>query len=252
MNWAQEVWRGALDLVFAPVCVACRGAVSGVEQDRLVCGVCWSRARRIPAPRCERCWTPVLPRREPDPRCTACREYPPALRAVRSVFVMGDPVRQMIYALKYGGWEAVAEPLARQLAALPLPSDVRDEARFIVPVPITPARLRERGYNQAALLADALARRTGREHLPTALRRTGAVKTQTALHPDERRANVAGAFVPARADSLQGEHVLLVDDVWTTGATALACTDALRAAGARAVTVLTFARALPGLDRPSP
>ena len=165
---------------------------------------------------------------------------------------MGDSVRQMIHALKYGGWEAVAEPLARRLAALPIPADVCDEARLVVPVPITPVRLRERGYNQAALLGEALAHRTGREYLPDALRRTGAVKTQTTLHPDERRANVAGAFIPARAGSLEGEHILLVDDVWTTGATALACTAALRAAGARAVTVLTFARALPGLDRPSP
>ncbi len=71
------------------------------------------------------------------------------------------------------------------------------------------------------------------------------------MHPDERRANVAGAFAPAARVSLAGEHVLLVDDVWTTGATALACADALFSASARAVSVVTFARALPGLDRPS-
>lgn len=163
---------------------------------------------------------------------------------------MTGPVREMVHALKYRGWEAVAEPLALRLAACPLPEDVVEEARWVVPVPTSAARVRERGYNQAERLAAALARCTGRHSDSSLLIRTRSAGTQTALHPDERRANVAGAFsVPAeRRNTVRGEHLLLVDDVWTTGATASACVSALVAAGARAVTVLTFARALPDLD----
>lgn len=164
---------------------------------------------------------------------------------------MDEPVRHLIHALKYSGWTAVADPLARRMAGLPFPVDVHEEARLVVAVPISRPRLRERGYNQAALLAEAFAARTAREYAPSVLLRKRATETQTTLHPDERRANVAGAFAPAAGVSLAGEHVLLVDDVWTTGATALACADALFSARARAVSVVTFARALPGLDRPS-
>lgn len=252
MSWARQISQGVLDLVFAPVCVSCGAAISSAESERLVCRLCWTRSRPIPAPRCSRCWTPVIPNREPDPRCPACRSYPPALRVIRSAFVMDEPVRRMIHALKYAGWTAVADPLARRMATLGFPPDVHDEVRLVVPVPLGPARLRERGYNQAALLAQAYVRLTRSTEYAEVLVRRRATDTQTTLHPDERRANVAGAFAPAAGVKLSGEHILLVDDVWTTGATALACTEALLSAGARAVSVVTFARALPGLDRPSP
>ncbi len=139
--------------------------------------------------------------------------------------------------------------MAERLARVSLPADTLAEANFVVPVPLSAARLRERGYNQAALLAAALAERTGRNVAPDVLRRVRATDRQTTLHPEERRANVAGAFTvrPEWRDRVEGEHILLVDDVWTTGATALACCDALVSAGARIATVLTFARALPDL-----
>jgi ComF family protein len=141
--------------------------------------------------------------------------------------------------------------MAARMAALNLPHEASAEIRFVVAVPLTPVRLRERGYNQAALLARCVATSKEWRVLESALERAHSHSSQTALHPAERRANVAGAF-RVRAgveDRLLGEHLLLVDDVWTTGATALACCDALLTAGARAVTVLTFARALPDLQR---
>lgn len=134
--------------------------------------------------------------------------------------------------------------MAERMAAISLPPDVAAEARLVVPVPTTPMRLRERGYNQAGRLAEELALRSGRTLFP-ALRRGGAKRSQTALQPAARLANVAGAFrldVGAEAD-INGEHLLLVDDVLTTGATVTACTEALITAGARCVSVLTFARA---------
>ncbi|MET0400451.1 MAG: ComF family protein [Longimicrobiaceae bacterium] len=248
---AVHVRDGLLDLVFAPVCAACAAPVPTAHAERLVCRVCWSRIREVPAPRCARCWTPLPPAREPGPRCAACGDLPAGVRAVRSAFVMGDTARRLVHALKYRGWSALAGPLGRRMAALPWPRDVEDEARVVVPVPTSATRVRERGYNQAALLAEVFAAGTGRASEAGLLVRTRSGGTQTALHPDERRANVAGAFaVPeGRRGDVRGEHLLLVDDVWTTGATAVACAEALLEAGARVVSVATFARAIPELER---
>jgi ComF family protein len=160
---------------------------------------------------------------------------------------MDGPPRNLVHALKYGGWHAVAEEMGRRMAALPLPLEVREEVGIVLPVPVGRVRLRARGYNQAEMLSRSLASFQGWRHEPETLERTRATESQTALHPTERRANVAGAFRvrAGREATLRREHVLLVDDVWTTGATALACAAALTAAGARAVSVITFARALP-------
>jgi ComF family protein len=244
-------WAGALDLVFAPVCVACREPVATTEPEHIVCRVCWTRCRPLPAPRCDRCWGPVPAREDPRPKCRTCGEWPAAVRSIRSAFVMGAEPRALVHALKYGGWRAAAEPMSARMAAMTWPRDVDDEARLVVAVPTSGARLRERGYNQAGLLADGFARRTGRASAPGLLVRTRASATQTALHPGERKANVARAFTApaAGAGELRGEHVILVDDVWTTGATALACSHALLEAGARVVSVATFARVIPELER---
>src|SRR5687768_8112151 len=246
-----QLAAGLLDLVFAPVCVACGDPIATGERERLVCRVCWTRCRPLPAPRCERCWGPVPAREDPRPKCRTCGDWPAGVRAIRSAFVMGEVPRRLVHALKYRGWEAVAAPMAARMAELAWPWDVHDEARFVVAVPTSGTRLRERGYNQAALLATGFAARTGRIMRPELLVRTRTTGTQTALHPSERRANVARAFaVPANAGSdLAGEHVILVDDVWTTGATALACSEALLDAGARVVSVATFARVIPELER---
>lgn len=125
-------------------------------------------------------------------------------------------------------------------------SDPPDAPRVVVPVPTTKARRRARGYNQAGLLARAFA---GARALPVvgALRRVAGGRTQVALHPEQRRRNVAGAFrtVEALRMRVRGVYVVLVDDVLTTGATASAAAGALEHAGAAGVTLVTYARALP-------
>ncbi|HET7275093.1 MAG TPA: ComF family protein [Longimicrobiaceae bacterium] len=165
--------------------------------------------------------------------------------------MLNGPPREMVHALKYGGWRALAKPLATRMAGLAFPLDVDEEVRYVVPVPLSPVRHRQRGYNQSALLAAEVARIRDLTALPNILLRTRSSESQTTLHPAERRANVAGAFSLNTADqpSINGEHLLVIDDVWTTGATTSACAETLIAAGARAVSVLTFARSLPELDR---
>jgi ComF family protein len=157
----------------------------------------------------------------------------------------------MVHGLKYGGWHCLAEPMGARMARVPIGSEAENEVRGVVPVPLSGVRMRQRGYNQAALLAEVVARLRGLELHTDLLRRSRATESQTTLHPAERRANVAGAFrvPPEGAASVRRQHLLIVDDVWTTGATTLACADALLEGGARAVSVLTFARALPELRR---
>jgi ComF family protein len=244
---------GWLDLVFAPACLGCSAPVTTAAVDRIVCATCWSRLRPLPLPRCARCWTPRptgIPG-IPSPPCATCAGLPPSLRAVRSAFVHASPLRELIHRLKYGGWWRVGEALGRRMAGLDWPEEVRDEARVVAPVPLSAARHRERGYNQALILANAVSVQTGWIVSPSLLRRARSAGSQTSLHPSERRANVASAFEvgPEHRAEIAGEHVVLVDDVWTTGATALACGDALLKAGARAYSVVTLARALPELNR---
>ena len=237
------ILQGLADLVFAPRCLGCGGGTG--DARRMVCGRCLSRLLPPPWPLCSRCGFPRLRTgREPGPTCQECAEWPTGLRAARSGFLLRDPADALVHQLKYRGWHRLAGPMAEGMARVRLPTDVRDEARLVVPVPTTALRRRERGYNQAALLADELASRTRRTVI-CALSRGAGVSSQTALQPAARMANVAGAFepVPGVVQDIAGEHLLLVDDVLTTGATVTSCTEVLIAAGARCVSVLTFARA---------
>lgn len=237
------ILAGIRDLVLSPRCLGC-GQAAG-EGGALVCGRCRSRLAPPPPPLCPRCGFPLLRTgRAPTPTCQECREWPVGLRSARSACLLREPADALIYQLKYRGWQRLAEPMGGRMAGTPVPDDVSREARLVIPVPTTPLRLRERGYNQAEALARAFARRTGRTVI-CSLQRTVGTSSQIALQPAARVANVAGAFglKAGAAEEIAGEHVLLVDDVLTTGATVTACAGVLVDAGARCVSVLTFARA---------
>lgn len=242
----KSIVDSLLDLVFAPVCLACDRGIAAGDPDRLVCRLCRTRLISLPKPGCPRCGAPILRTgRSPGPTCGECGHWPPSLRSARSACLLHPPADRIVHQIKYRGWRALAEPMAERMAAVAFPVDVEAEARIVVPVPTTATRQRERGYNQAELIARAFAARTGREFFPL-MERISAGTTQTVLQPAARGANVAGAFRVTRGneDRIQGEHLLLVDDVLTTGATAIECTRALVGAGARCVSVITFARAL--------
>jgi ComF family protein len=232
-----------LDLLMPRVCVVCaRGMRPG--EPGLVCGLCWLRAQRLPEPRCHRCGHPIDVRR-PAAACAWCDLLPPFVRAVRSAYAMpGGAAESIVHALKYEGWPAVAPAMARRMAQLRFPDDVERERAALVPVPLARTRLRERGYNQSAELARALAALWGVPLRDDLLERNRSTATQTRLTPGERRRNVSGAF-RARADraSLRGLHLVLVDDVVTTCATLNACATALHGGGARILSYVTFGRA---------
>jgi ComF family protein len=242
----RRLGESILDLVFAPVCLACDGAIAPGAAARLVCGRCRSRLRTLPAPACPRCGAPRLRTgREPGPTCRECHIWPADLRSARSACLLHPPADRIVHQLKYRGWSALGAFMGERMAALALPRDVEREARIVVPVPTTRKRMRTRGYNQAALIAQGFARSTGRRVEPWLLREA-ARGSQTTLQPAARRANVAGAFHAAHGVErrIRGAHVILVDDVLTTGATAVECSRVLVEAGARCVSLVTFARAL--------
>jgi len=179
--------------------------------------------------------------------CRECAAWPEALTRARYATVLAPPADTLVHALKYGGWPELAEEMGRAMAALRLPSSPAGKRRVVVPVPTTRQRVRTRGYNQAALLARSVAEALDLPLVDGLIRVRGGA-TQVALPPSQRRANVRGAFAARGGEAaprIEGAHVVLVDDVLTTGATAGAAASELVEVGASEVTLLVYARALP-------
>ncbi|MFP3947491.1 MAG: ComF family protein [Longimicrobiales bacterium] len=239
--------RDLLEFFLPGCCLGCGGRIALDGWERRVCARCLTALRRPPAPLCERCGIPLGSRPPRTDRCEECRGWPPILRHARSAAVLESPADRLVHALKYEGWRALGSLMGDRMARVPLPPAARDPSTVVVPVPTTRTRRRRRGYNQAAVLAEAVGAALDLPVLRALLRRPGGT-TQVALQPVERGRNVLRAFSvgeESRARRIRGRPVLLVDDVLTTGATAGAAATALAAAGVSGVTVLTFARALP-------
>ena len=232
-----------LDLVFPAVCPVC-ATRSDDPVHRPFCGPCWAALPIGLDPGCPVCGEPFPGLAGAFP-CDGCRRHPPAYAFARAVARYQDGMREAIHAMKYGARPVVAAPLGRLLAeAAPgaLPAPPGDWADGLVPVPLHPARLAERGFNQAELLAAPCAARWRVPVLGRALIRTRPTPPQTDLDAAARRTNVRNAFAVPRPAEIRGRRLLLVDDVLTTGATVGAAAQALREAGAAAVGVLTLAR----------
>lgn len=242
--WAEA----ALDLVFPALCPVCAVALGPGRRDPL-CGACWDGIERIVSPVCPVCGDPLgaFAPRWPDPSaaapgalpCGACLAWPPPFDYARAAGVYAGRLREALLALKFGGRRLLAAPLADLLVEQCGPA-LDAGVAALVPVPLDPARARARGFNQAELIARRVGRRRGLPVRPRWLARARATRPQSELSAAERRANVRDAFVAGAA--ARGRHVVVVDDVLTTGATVAACAGALRAAGAWRVGVLTVAR----------
>jgi ComF family protein len=230
--------RAALDTLYPPTCLACRAATG--EADAL-CPACWRAMRFIERPFCERLGTPF----EQDlgagllsPQAIA---DPPVFRRARAVARFEDgPARRLVHRLKYSDRGELASPLGAWMARAG--ADLLAEADAVVPVPLHPYRLWTRRYNQAAALARAIARRSGKPFEPQWLRRVKSTRSQVGLSREQRAENVQGAFRASPGAPIKGRRIVLVDDVLTSGATANAAARALLRAGASDVDLLVFAR----------
>ena len=236
-------WRpwiaAALDLVFPPLCPVCEGMLGTDRRDPL-CGACWEGLERIAPPWCRCCGAPL----GIEGLCGACRSRRPRFAYARAALLYGGLAREAIHAFKFGGRRGLAYPLGDLLAGLGVSALPGAAPEVLVPVPLHPRRARERGYNQALLLARRVERAWGVPAAANALQRVAPTQPQTDLDAAARRRNVRGAFAVRRPELVAGRHVVLVDDVLTTGATAGECARSLIRAGARTVGVITVARAL--------
>lgn len=261
---------GLLQLLLPAACAVCR-APHEPGPDGIVCGSCCARIVPLTLPLCVRCGHPryslavplaqegpagagptgtSAPKREAP--CAWCPHLHPAIRAVRSVTRMDDGSGPaLVHALKYQGWRAVAVAMGRRMARVSWPEDVLSERAALVPIPLSRTRLRERGYNQAQCLADAISPQWRCPVWSDVLVRRRETQSQVRLTPSERAVNVSRAFaVPqGRQAQLRGAHLVLVDDVVTTAATLNAAAEALVAGGARIVSAVTFGRAPDPGDR---
>ena len=234
---ARRLLEPVLTVVFPSSCASC-GRLLDQPTRGPICRPCWDALPRHEAPRC-RCGLPLPPG---NPACGRCRRGRQPLAAGASLGPYEGSLRIAIHELKFRGRRRVARLLAETMLASPPARALVVGSDVLVPVPLHPRRLRERGFNQATLLAGELGRRVGRPCHERALVRRRDTHPQSGLSAAERRRNVEGAFVVRRRGLVAGQVVTLVDDVFTTGATAYACARALREAGAREVRLLSVAR----------
>ncbi len=236
MGFFGAAARTVLNALLPPRCLACAAVV---DDAGALCGDCFGRMTFVAPPLCAVCGTPFEgPSAGDGALCGACIAAPPVYARARAVFLYDEASRGLVLKLKHGDRTDAAIHLARWMqrsgAGLLSACDV------MVPVPLHRWRLLLRTYNQAALLANALGRLTGKAVAVDALRRVKATPSQGGLSRAARARNVGGAF--AAKGEVAGKRVLLIDDVFTTGATAEACGRALLDAGAAAVDVLVLAR----------
>ena len=232
--------KPALGLVIPPRCPAC-GAMVG--DDLQFCETCWPQLRFITDPACAACGRPFDMARDDTMICAPCLAHPPRHDGIRAAVIYDDLSRQIALKLKYAGRIGLARLIAHFLARH-VPAQT--ERAVLVPVPLHRIRIWRRGFNQAALIAQALHRRHAIAHLPAALLRVRATPPLKGRTGKERKKLLRGAIAvnPKYAAQLAGRDVMLVDDVYTSGATTDACIIQLKKAGVRSVTIYCWARVL--------
>jgi ComF family protein len=237
----RHTGRAALNFLVPPHCAACDDPVAVQSHFR---PRCFGRTNFISPPLCLRCGVPFVSAEQggEDALCQGCRQHPPVFRQARGALRYDEQGRHLILPLKHADRIDIAPILAPMLARAG--HELLERADVLVPVPLHRQRLFHRKYNQAAVLAYAVARLVHKPVLPDALQRTRHTAPLEDKSSEERAHELAGSVQvrPWRRSRIAGHTILLVDDVMTSGATANTCAAVLLAAGAHAVDVLVAAR----------
>lgn len=232
------------DLLLPPRCPLCGDMVL---QQYSFCGQCWPQLRFISAPQCSSCGRPLGADRDEAAEeklvCAPCMAQPPPHDGIRAVLVYDELSRRIALRLKHAGRIGLAKFIARQLLRQ-MPDLAEDW--LLIPVPLHRGRLWQRGFNQSALIASQLSQLHGTDYCFDALRRTRATPPLKNMTQKQRATAVKNVFAvnPKSAGQLRGRKILLVDDVYTSGATSHACVKTLKKAGAQRVEIMCWARVL--------
>lgn len=237
---ARWLGRAVVDFALPPRCAGCAEVIDELDG---FCPPCWTQIEWLAESGCQCCGLPL--EATAAELCARCLAVPPPLDRMRAAVAYGDVPRSIALRLKYGRKVALARTMARFMA--PLRGEA-PPANLVVPVPLHRWRLWSRGFNQSALVAKNLGRRWGVRVEPQLLRRVRPTQPLKGLNHAQRRAAVAGAFRVEPARRLDGQTIILVDDVLTSGSTAEGCARALRKAGAQRVELVCWARVV----RPAP
>ncbi|HKN86278.1 MAG TPA: ComF family protein [Nitrospiraceae bacterium] len=239
-----SVARRFFHVILPAQCACCSAALSD-DPVPFFCRSCWGGIEPLRGPSCPRCGRPFASsyalQHSPDHVCGACRSDPPAYTRAWSLYPYASPLQEAVHLFKYNKKVSLADALGALMNRAtidPVHIDV------IIPVPLHPTRLRNREYNQSLLLADGVSRA---RHIPLSydnLIRIRETAPQTDLSRAVRLKNLRRAFVVRRPQDMSGKHVLIIDDVFTTGTTVNECAKTLRKAGASEVYVCTLARTL--------
>jgi ComF family protein len=240
-------WRRALaaagdslDVVFPPVCLNCHGLVEGGGGFRHLCAGCVLRLALVEPPHCTTCGFPFFGRMDENAGCAHCAALQPVFREGRTAALLQGPLRQLVHALKYENATYVLTDIRAIVRANAHLCQFLEGA-VLVPVPLHARKHRERGYNQAGLIARCFAAEAPGAVVRPLLRRLVDTSTQTRLARAERAANLKNAFALAGDGPVEpAARYVLVDDVFTTGATLNACATVLRTAGLTCVDVATL------------
>jgi len=236
----------SLSTVLLPA--TCKLCHSVVEDFRLgvVCQSCWDHVKLIEPPLCSTCGYafPSKAISSAGALCGACRRGLYRFDVARAWAPFQDSVKEIIHELKYGCHSSLARPLAARLAVAFEAQRDRLQADWLIPVPLHPARKRERGFNQSGEIARHFSHIVGVPLAQHWLSRPRQTKVQAGLTRRERRQNVRGAFETSKKAEIRGKTILLIDDVFTTGATVNECARILKQSGAAKIAVLTVARVI--------
>ena len=215
----QPTLEALINFIYPPYCILCENHLN--TRDHLICSTCWLNL-------------PLLKNN---------LGILPPLSGVWSVWSYDDRLQKIIHEMKFYRKPSLARKIGKAMASLMIENTILQSVQYLIPVPLHKIRLRERGYNQSVLLAKVISQQT---HIPVennCLKRIRNTRPQSKLNAEERRTNVVGAFRVSRQVKISGKMVILIDDVFTTGATLQECAIQLLNIGARQVFALTAARA---------